>query len=81
MIVTENSHHRHAFEMISSDQLQVPESTTQGIMMDNTVTSGHREPELKIGIYTYMHMISDTDTFMRSVPCHCHLFSSIFPAL
>ena len=49
MIVTENGHHRHAFEMISSDQLQVPESTTQGIMMDSTVTSGHREPELKIG--------------------------------
>lgn len=79
MIVTENSHHRHAFEMISSDQLQVPESTTQGIMMDNTVTSGHREPELKIGIYTYAHDICHT--FMRSVPCRCHLFPNIFPAL
>jgi hypothetical protein len=51
MIVTESNHDRHTFEMISSDQLQVPESTTQGIMMDSTVTSAHREPELKIGIY------------------------------
>ncbi|GFG34872.1 hypothetical protein Cfor_00090 [Coptotermes formosanus] len=48
MIVTESNHDRHTFEMISSDQLQVPESTTQGIMMDSTVTSAHREPELKI---------------------------------
>lgn len=52
MIVTEsNQHHQHAFDMISSDHLQIPESTTPGIMMDSTVTSAHREPELKIGTY------------------------------
>jgi hypothetical protein len=50
MIVTENNqHHQQAFEMMPPDHLQVPESTTPGIMMDSSVTSGHREPELKIG--------------------------------
>ncbi|XP_069671797.1 ecdysone-inducible protein E75-like isoform X2 [Periplaneta americana] len=49
MIVTENiqQYHQIAFEM-PADHLQVPESTTPGIMMDSTVTSVHREPELKI---------------------------------
>jgi hypothetical protein len=52
MIVTEsNQNHQHAFDMISTDHLQIPESTTPGIMMENTVSSGHREPELKIGKY------------------------------
>jgi hypothetical protein len=58
MIVTENNQlHQQAFEMMP-DQLQVPESTTPGIMMDSSVTSGHREPELKIGTQAFQFWVS-----------------------
>jgi hypothetical protein len=50
MIVMEsNQYHQRPYDMISPDHIQIPESTTPGIMMDSAVSSAHREPELKIG--------------------------------
>jgi hypothetical protein len=50
MIVTESDqYHQRPYHLISPDHIQMPESTTPAIMMDNAVSSAHREPELKIG--------------------------------